>query len=167
MSRARQTLLFLLPSSWASRKIPRSPRLALKAPVMQATSTMDIVGPGTVTSKGKKVKNSKELLSRRSRDEVKASLPTPLRHTPQPRPCYRGIAPRLREWLHVLYALLPSSCRRVIIWLCKCFSLFVSLSSLFTKILPRKKPHNVDGHTDSGNQVHKGVSSGLISGLYM
>ena len=93
-----------VPSSWASRKILRSPRLAHKAPVVQATSTMDVVGPGTVTSKGKKVKNSKELLSRRSRAQVRASLPTPLRHThtPQPRPCCRGIAPRLREWLHVL-----------------------------------------------------------------
>ena len=59
--------IFLLPSSRDSRKVPRLHRLAHKAPVMQATSTIDIVGPGTVTSKGKKVKNSKVLLARRSR----------------------------------------------------------------------------------------------------
>ena len=36
VGRARR-FIFLLPSSRASRKMPRSPRLAHKAPVMQAT----------------------------------------------------------------------------------------------------------------------------------
>ena len=125
------------------------------------------LGPVQLRPRERKLKTARNYsLGVRAKSEHPSPLPFDT-HTSQPRPCCRGIAPRLREWLHVLCALLPSSCRQAIIWLCKCFSLFVSLSSLFTKILPRKKPHNVDGHTDSGNQVHKGVSSGLISGLYM